>query len=344
MSGGLREALRREAASAGHYQVYERSVATARRTRRRLAAGGLAVVAAAGLAVPLAADRLPGTPAAGAASIALPDRVGLPAIGSLHATDRPRLGAASVLFSGTGGRFGPLFDNPDTYALVGVTGERYRTLNAGWVGDGAALLSPDGRTVATHAELIDLATGDSRPLPGGPGSPLAWSPDGTRLALHGAGLRITDLSTGTSTDVAGTERLSSAAWSPDGERLAYDAGRDIVIAGVTGRTLSSFTPPVESMLPGKGSWTPDGRAVALVGEEAADEWAPRWFDVATGRATAGPDLPAVPGPVTGELLGWRTDGTALLFVHGGTLPGDPATAAPARLLALTPGAGSRSRR
>ncbi|MEV6852062.1 hypothetical protein [Actinoplanes sp. NPDC051411] len=37
---------------------------------------------------------------------ALPDRIGLPPYGALHVGDRSRLGAASVLFSGGGSRFG----------------------------------------------------------------------------------------------------------------------------------------------------------------------------------------------------------------------------------------------
>ena len=340
MSAGLRAALRREAASARDYQVYERSLATARRTRRRQAAGWLAAVAAVALAVPVTGQPLPAAPADGTAPVALPDRIGRPAIGSLHATDRPRLGAASVLFSGTGSRFRPLFDEPDTYALVGARDERYRTLHAGLVGDGAALLSPDGRTVATWAELIDLGTGDARPLPGGGGTPLAWSPDGTRLVLLGDRLRIADLRTGAGTDLAAPGPLSSAAWSPDGTRLAYESDRDIVVADAAGRRLSAFTPPDGGMLAGKGAWTPDSRAVALVAAEP-ERWAPRWFEPATGREVPGPDLPPVPGRITtGELLGWRADGTALLFAYGAARPDDPSSATPARLLALTPGAGT----
>lgn len=102
MTARLRESLHGAAGDVPAYPVYERALATARRSRRRTGfaiAAVLVLVALAG-AVPPLVDTV--APAAAGADAALPDRVGVPPLGSLHATDRPRLGPASVIFTGQG--------------------------------------------------------------------------------------------------------------------------------------------------------------------------------------------------------------------------------------------------
>ncbi|GAB2587135.1 hypothetical protein Aab01nite_50590 [Paractinoplanes abujensis] len=101
------------------------------------------VVAALALAVPFA-PRPATTPAADRGVISLPDRLGLPAYGARGVSG---LGAASVVFSGYGPRFGPWFDDHDTYGLVGATKEDYRKVHTGLVDDGV-LLAPDGAGLA----------------------------------------------------------------------------------------------------------------------------------------------------------------------------------------------------
>jgi hypothetical protein len=318
MSAGLREELRRRAAEADTYDVYAGSVRRARRGRRRAVVAWALLVAAVGLAVPFVPRSQPPAPAAGNAAVALPDRLGLPAFGSRGVAG---LGAAAVAYSGYGGRFGPFLDDADTYALVGATAEDYRTLHTGPAED-RVRLSPDGTVLAVRDRLVNLRTGAERPLPG---APLAWSPDGRRLVTAGSRVDLVDVATGAATDLGPADEWSSAAWASDG-RLAYTMGHRIVVGDATGRTLGSFSPPFGSVLAGKGAWTPDGRAVAVVPAEAR-RWAPRWFDPAGGREVNGPALPAIGGEVfEGSLLGWRPDGAALVFVF----------AHRPRLLALAP--------
>src|SRR5690349_23152511 len=98
MTERLRQELRRAADTAPAYPVYERAIATARRSRRRTVAAWAAVAAMVAVGVPLARDAEPEpTPAAAeGAAPSLPDRIGLPAYGSHDVGDRPHLNAASV--------------------------------------------------------------------------------------------------------------------------------------------------------------------------------------------------------------------------------------------------------
>ncbi|MBU2666169.1 hypothetical protein KOI35_21960 [Actinoplanes bogorensis] len=314
MSARLREELQREAAAAKTYDAYGGSLRKARQSRRRTAAVWALLVAA--LAFPLTVQM----PAADGGQVSLPDRLALPAYGSRGVSG---IDAASVVYSGYGWRFGPLFDDHDTYALDGATREDYRTLHTGLVDD-AVLLSPDGSALAVPDRLIDLRTGAERALPG---APLAWSPDGGRLVTDDGTLRIVEVATGVAVDLAATPSETSAAWSPDGTRLAYVATSHLTVVDPGGRKQKEFALGFDGQLAGKGAWTPDGRAVAV--REQARDWKPRWFDPVAGREVDGPALPAVDGTVyDSRLLGWRPDGSAVVFVLGD----EP------RLLALTPGA------
>jgi dipeptidyl aminopeptidase/acylaminoacyl peptidase len=104
-------------------------------------------------------------------------------------------------------------------------------------------ISPDGRTIAYVRKsndimtdrargtiwLIDVATGQQRPLIAGPGSYYSprWSPDGTRLAYVGAEsgtpqMFVRWMGSGESARVTGLPDSPGAiAWSPDGRRIAY---------------------------------------------------------------------------------------------------------------------------
>jgi len=104
-------------------------------------------------------------------------------------------------------------------------------------------ISPDGRTIAYVRRsndimtdkarptiwLVDVATGQQRPLLAGSGSYFSprWSPDGTRLAYVAAEggspqLYVRWMASGESARITGLPDSPSAiAWSPDGRRIAY---------------------------------------------------------------------------------------------------------------------------
>ena len=104
-------------------------------------------------------------------------------------------------------------------------------------------ISPDGRMIAYVRQsndvmtdkarptiwLIDVATGQQRPLIAGSGSYSSprWSPDGTRLAYIAAEggkpqLYVRWMGTAESARITGLpDSPSSLAWSPDGRRIAY---------------------------------------------------------------------------------------------------------------------------
>ena len=104
-------------------------------------------------------------------------------------------------------------------------------------------ISPDGRTIAYVRKsndvmtdkarstiwLIDVASGQQRPLLAGAGSYFSprWSPDGTRLAYVAAEggnpqLYVRWINGGDSARITGLpDSPSGLAWSPDGRRIAY---------------------------------------------------------------------------------------------------------------------------
>jgi Tol biopolymer transport system component len=99
--------------------------------------------------------------------------------------------------------------------------------------------SPDGRMVTyrTNGEygdgeyaLLDLATGESRPVPDAPGVPF-WSPDGSRLAFlgHRDPVRLTTFQADMSgrVDQLVEVEAQAIAWSPDSSQIAVLAGRAI---------------------------------------------------------------------------------------------------------------------
>jgi hypothetical protein len=352
MTGRLRDTLHRAADDLAGYQVYERAVATARRSRRRTALGAAGAVVLALCALVLAS--LPGGPVAwvdvpAASPAALPDRVGLPVIGTLHVTDRPRLGPAAVLFSGQARGLGT---DGDIIAVVGAGADRYRVFPTGVGAPAGAqvLLSPDGRRIAYPASdpdsprlgIVDLVSGRTRRLPSAvPGSvlttPLGWSPDGRRIVVRDAQpvdaqrsgyesvLSIVDLDSGRWTRLGTGDSYDgfTVAFAPDGTRLAYQVGDRITVADLNGRRRSEFDPARGTTLAGKGAWTPDGASLTVVAQQG-DSWVLRYVDPVTGAGRPGPGTPAVSGVTAIRLLGWRPDHSALVVAY------QPETAAPTR--------------
>ncbi|MFI6761720.1 hypothetical protein ACIBF5_21525 [Micromonospora sp. NPDC050417] len=279
---------------------------------------------------------------------ALPDRIDTPVIGTLHATDRPRLGPAALLFSGqadglTGG------DEDGVVGIVGADSDRYRTFEVGFeapVGE-QVVLSPDGRVIAypfssgerNCVQLVDLGDGERECLDSphrwsALTVPLGWSTDGSRLVVREmvpvdpqrsayetvlsiveVGTRRTwRLASGTGVDGPLSHDGFTVAFAPDQRRVAYQMAGAVTVADLDGQVLSSFAVAAGTTLAGKGAWTPDGSALAVVeGVDGARML--RYLDPATGAPATGPVLPAVPGVTTIRLLGWRPSGGAMVVAY-----------------------------
>ncbi|BCJ65396.1 hypothetical protein [Polymorphospora rubra] len=338
MTARLREVLHTAAADVPAYPVHERALATARRTRRRtrLVAGAaaLVLVALAGTVLPLV-----GTPAvdpAARANAALPDRVGIPPYGSLHATDRPRLGPASVIFTGQapGLQHG---EEGSVIAVVGADTDRYRIIKGeidAQAGEDT-VLSPDGRRVAFRSigighprvEIVDLVTGGSRTVNGLSGSaliePAGWSPDGRALVVRdtvptdperSAYRRVLSIvwpdgNRWIRLAVEDEVVTSPVAFAPDGARLAFQTGRTVSVADLGGRRHSTFTLAPDTELAGKGAWSPDSRSLTVARRDGGS-WSLRQVDPTTGQDLGALDTPAVSGVTAIRLLGWAADGSA----------------------------------
>ncbi|MEU9825709.1 WD40 repeat domain-containing protein [Micromonospora chersina] len=344
MSVRLREALREAAAEVPAYPVHERAVRTARRTRRRMAAAVAAVLVLVAL-VPVAVrgGGRPSIAPAGVDGPALPDRIGLPAFGSLRATDRPRLGPAALIFSGQARGLTGLLDEDGTIGIVGADADRYRTWTVGFEAPAGerVLLSPDGRRIAVPAgssehprvDLVDLVDGTVWRLPSPrQGStltePAGWAPDGTALVVrdttptnpegsaYANTLSLVRLDTGRAVRLLETEQLpifgTPVAFTADGSRLAFQVGDKVLVTGEDGRQVTSFPLPPESGLAGKGAWLPDGTLALVSRDPDTTRWRLRRVDPATGRDLGVLALPAVDGVTTIRLLGWWPDGSALV--------------------------------
>jgi len=192
-------------------------------------------------------------------------------------------------------------------------------------------LSPDGSRLAVgdatgrfdDVLVVDLTTGASRRYPIEPGpndtvDVLAWSADGTRLAVATWGLNVIDVDSGAVTMVAspgtaaprktellpgeqpmpdgsqaqekepGTVAGVQAAFSPDGRSIAYDDGIDIEIYPIGGKGKPTLLTDQNVWLAGPAAWSPDGKRVLVTRDDAtsaADATSLLAIDVATRTAT-----------------------------------------------------------
>lgn len=152
-------------------------------------------------------------------------------------------------------------------------------------------VSPTGDRIAFTPSLLKWAIATLRapgaeaieemPSPDGVGvTPVAWSPDGARiatftpapLASESRRMFVYDLASKRYTELgAGTD----PRWPPDGRRLLFtDRNHIMLIDSVTRRTRDVFTMPPASAAPGFGfTVSRDGRRIALVAlEEQSDLW------------------------------------------------------------------------
>ncbi|MFY1575319.1 TolB family protein [Verrucosispora sp. WMMD703] len=338
MTTRLRDVLHTTAAQVPAYQVEQRALATARRTRRRRAtavAAALVLVVLGGLVLP-AARTSPVDPAGRDEPGALPDRIGLPPLGSLHATDRPRTGPASVIFTGEAGRL-TYDDECSLVTVVDGDTDAYRVFRSGWemTAGTDVVLSPKGRWIAhdpqrgdPRVDIIDLVTGATRQLRSGVAGtvgtePAAWSPDGMSLVVrdsvpihldrsdHRRLLNLIRLDDGSSVRLAeapsGTVPGVVVAFAPGGARLAWQTGRVVTVAHIDGSVIASFPLAPGTELAGKGAWTPDGRWLTVARRDDA-RWTLRRIEPATGADGGALGTAGVDDVVGLQLLGWTATG------------------------------------
>lgn len=159
------------------------------------------------------------------------------------------------------------------------------TAAAGPFGDRALGLSPDGWRAAAQLANTGVAIIDFTPVPQGrlaevrhsyeapPVKALAWSPDGSRLALFAWNeLNVVRLPDGDPAWrlVRGDDELPGTtswfAWAPDGRRAAEVSGRTLRIrAAEDGTVLDEWDTGAEV---GGVFWSPDGELVAVAVSDA----------------------------------------------------------------------------
>jgi subtilase family serine protease/Tol biopolymer transport system component/flagellar hook assembly protein FlgD/fibronectin type 3 domain-containing protein len=172
-------------------------------------------------------------------------------------------------------------------SIQDVGGGEVRSYPVG--GDGIPqcfVFSPDGTTLAftrltylgpaagyrPDVVLLDLADGTARTLVVVYATDLAWSPDGSRLALSvsevsGSSLHVLDRATGALTELGRSSGLDThLRWSPDGKQLAYirswswGAAAELQVLDLGSSHTRVLDPqPWPSAPP---SWSPDGRRLA----------------------------------------------------------------------------------
>ena len=174
---------------------------------------------------------------------------------------------------------------------------------------------------------------------------MAWSPDGTRIAVAWKpGIVIRDSSSGDTLQLIDTAQLGRScepgalAWSPEGQELAFACGTEdsahglyLVNADGTGlRTLTdrttSATDGYVSGGPESLSWSPDGSRIAYLDRMVFDGTVGGVELRTIGRSGGAPTyvLPQyqLGGGANGQRVAWSPDGTALALIAYGAIPSD----------------------
>lgn len=156
-----------------------------------------------------------------------------------------------------------------------------------WSPDGQRIAFTDSRTNpgSTQEEFVGIYTvpaggGEVNELTGEADSvahgPIAFSPDGRRIAFFSNGAIRTISSTGgePSKVLVASVRSSAQsdlAWSPDGTKIAHSGAGRIWIASVAGGAPEALVTGLpQGTRHGSFSWSPDGKRIAFVGSSGGD--------------------------------------------------------------------------
>ncbi|MEV6811687.1 hypothetical protein [Micromonospora sp. NPDC051296] len=360
MTSRLRETLHGLAdgvpAAAVPEEFFDR--ARARHRRRRAAAAGvlavLMLLLGTGYALRAGPVRWPA--AADPTAPGLPTRLVDPPLRTAT-VGQSAPGVAAMLFGGPAVRDDW---NETRLGVLAADTDRYRALapaqrqTAGF----EALLSPDGRYIWAGGLLYDLTSGRSAPA-GIDGDPLAFAPDGKRLAYADhetftppntyatpyVGLYDRDRRADVLRVRVGTAWVppGQAAVSPDGGELAVQVRDEVWLTRVADADPDGTAAPYRKLpltggrLPGAGSWLPDGRSVATLTRSTCTDcpvpsyprtWRLETRTVADGavapRLLAFPDLRSA---TYVHLVGWRSadEAVALVGVPGPAAVDHPET-------------------
>jgi WD40 repeat protein/tRNA A-37 threonylcarbamoyl transferase component Bud32 len=184
--------------------------------------------------------------------------------------------------------------------------------------------SPDGKHLAVGAEVREADTGRAVLTLAGGRPPLAWGPDGRRLAARatdGGTVQVWDAATGRPLralplPAPETTMTSALVWGPDGKRLAAPTrgGMVRVWDAGTGQVLRDLSGPAEAL-----AWTAGGQRLALAG---ADGTVQVW-DLDAGKRVLARRLPVAdpwtPSPTSqraGAGLAWSPGGRRLAVASG----------------------------
>lgn len=220
-------------------------------------------------------------------------------------------------------------------------------------------LSADGRKLAyvglggsDRLFLLDLVQGETRSLhefgPDEQVADMAWSPDGTRIALvveevlpdsRPKFIHVLNVSTGEMQRITHTGRENSVDWSPDGSRILFARSsgplkedkrfisNDLYLVNPDGSHETQLTKDGLSM---EGAWSPDGNHVAFTSYEPSDGGQTDIY-VMDADGTERTRLTHDPGmdyyPV------WSPDGSRILFVSRRT-DGPPTGASSCHLMVI----------
>lgn len=284
------------------------------------------------------------------APAALPSRVDAPWLWTPTLAQAP-IGAVPIVAGGVATVAGDVLTDSESVVVFADAAGRQRVLDVASIGSAipgeGLLLAPDGAEVVYPVlqgiglVVQNLSNGTARTLPTGNlvTSPLAWSPDQRMVvavqyrAEGGGAVGYVDLTDGHFTplldtgptqdyDISGAPVPGfSAAYSRSGA-VAIQVQEQLCVFDGTQRQ-GCFQLGGGQRLAGKGAWTPDGHALAVLADRGRESVI-TLVSAATGAPVANTPRFTVTDVTTVRLLGWWPDGRAVVVAYRPE-PGAPPT-------------------